>query len=58
MQESQRMLPHYGLEKTGEIGGIIKRNGGELSHFYDSNIQAYNNGGNLYDNVLVFKKKI
>ena len=34
------------------------RNGGELSHFYDSNIQAYNNGGNLYDNVLVFKKKI
>ena len=58
MQESQIMLPHYGLEKTGEIGGIIKRNGGELSHFYDSNIQAYNNGGNLYDNVLVFKKKI
>ena len=38
MQESQIMLPHYGLEKTGEIGGIIKRNGGELSHFYDSNI--------------------
>jgi hypothetical protein len=45
-------------KKSYEMGGYINRNGGELSHFYDSNIQAYNNGGNLYDNVLVFKKKI